>query len=387
MAKIKVLMIGGKRCGKTTVLAKIRRNFNDVLHHGVNEGNDLFTLVTPPDQIAHLNAAEDCIINYFSGPDVDPYSKFVINDNPTTQPSSTRFSLRSLGKGLNNERVEVEFTDIPGEWCNDNTEVVTNLIQESQAIIIAIDTPSLCEEEGFYAELCNRIRIIKEMMKTAIVDSGFLAEELSQKLILFVPLKCEKEIISSNGEVDTAGMLRINEKVKFFYRDLIGLLSQGSCRDKITMAILPISTIKEIRWIQYKGMVDGKEVSLYTEQGMRRVFDYGDNTKYLASYYQFRPNLLERALKYGPGSEFCEQPLVYILVYTMQYSLHQRNNNLTFEGKPFFKKISAALKNTWKGITNAFVNNDDLKEELTRLKVKKMKRSNGVEILQNPLNI
>lgn len=387
MAKIKVLMIGGKRCGKTTVLAKIRRNFNNVLHHDINEGDDLFTLITPADQIAHLNAAEDCITKFFSGLDVDPYGKFIVNDNQTPELSSTKFSLKSLRGGLNSENIELEFTDIPGEWCVDKTEIVTSLIQESQAIIIAIDTPSLCEEEGFYANICNRIDNITEMLRTAIVNSGFLSEELSQKLILFVPLKCEKEIILTNGEVDPEGMKKINEKVKFFYRDLIQLLSQGDCSKKITMAILPISTIKEIRWIQYRGMIEGQETSIYTEQGVRKTFNYGDPERFLVSYYQFRPNLLEKALVKGPGSEFCEQPLIYILVYVMQYSLYQRTSTLTVRGKKWLEQVTAALKNSWKKISNVFINNNDLQSELTRLKVKKMKRTNGVEILQNPLNI
>lgn len=391
MAKIKVLMIGGKRCGKTTVLAKIRNNFNQILHHDYNEGNDLFTLITPPDKIAHLNAAEQSVINLFHSENINPYGKFIINDNLTKDISITQFRLSPLTKGFNREGIEIEFTDIPGEWCVEKIPVITSLIQEAQVLIIAIDTPSLCEEDGFYADLCNRGKNITDAIKNTIVDE-FISDSLAQKLILFVPLKCEKEIIKPDGTLNIEGMQTVNNKVKSYYKELIDYLSSGIYSSKITMAIMPISTIKEIRWIQFKRVKDGQETSIHTSDGRPITLDYAMDGNHLASYYQFRPNLLDNALIHGPGSELCEQPLIYTLVYTMQYSLYQRTTPVVATKKEgifsnLFAQIIASLRNTWQAINNIFVNNDDLVNELSRLKTKKMRRSNGIEILQNPLNM
>lgn len=410
MAKIKVLMIGGKRCGKTTVLAKIRSNFNQVLHHDYDEGNDLFTLITPPDKIAHLNDAENSVIQLFHGnadEGINPYGKFIINDNVTKELSITQFKLSPLTKGINREGIEIEFTDIPGEWCgvikgnkdenSDKLDVVTNLVQESQVIIIAIDTPSLCEEDGFYAEFCNRGKNITDAIMNAVVGE-FINDPLAQKLILFVPLKCEKEIIKPDGTLDCVGMTNVNKKVKSYYKNLIDKLSHGVYSGKITMAIMPISTIKEIRWIQFKRVKQNKETDVWEEMsihypnGCPIALDYAKDNDHLASYYQFRPNLLDNALIHGPGSELCEQPLIYILVYTMQYSLYQRATKVVATPQKgvfnnLLAKVAASLRNTWQKINNAFVNNNDLVNELSRLRYKKMRRSNGVEILQNPLNM
>lgn len=96
MANINVFMMGGRRCGKTTTLALIKENFNRVLHHDVNEGNDLLHLTADPGNIVSLGDALNALELYFSD-DYDPYTEFVVDDNQSIDITETVLRVSPIG--------------------------------------------------------------------------------------------------------------------------------------------------------------------------------------------------------------------------------------------------------------------------------------------------
>lgn len=94
MATLKIVMLGGRRCGKTTILSKIKQHFNEVLHHGADEAdkNDLLSLIPPTGEITKLNNAQDCINELFSSVE-NCYQEFAIDENASNDKTVTTFKL------------------------------------------------------------------------------------------------------------------------------------------------------------------------------------------------------------------------------------------------------------------------------------------------------
>ncbi len=381
MADINVFMMGGRRCGKTTTLALIKENFNQVLHHDVNEGNDLLYLTNDPGKVVSLADAIDALRHYFSD-DYDPFTEFVVDDNPNHDTTETVLRVSPVNGG---ESLNITFRDIPGEWFSEpeHDDQIKTWIQESQVLILAIDTPSLFAENGYYAEYYNRIMHISEHLKGAL-NGEFMNSPLSDKLLLFVPLKGEMKMIDRDGKPDVEGMKEITQKVKDYYASLINHFQRGVYREKMTMAVLPVSTIPEMRWKRFGCIIDGQQASIFKENGQPRYFDlHYDANNHPYSVYIFRsPELFNRAVRDGSTPFYCEQPLIYTLCYMLRLAMLNKTRKPSFWDK-ILRKLIIILPPIFK----VFYDNKAFDEELNRLHTNKMRRQNGFEIIQNPLGI
>lgn len=352
---LKVVILGGRYCGKTTMLARMRRAFNDMFCSELYEVQGFRLLIS--DGRASLCAAENRIYDLFGKEHLDKH--FVIDEVCPSIINTYRFELHSSNV---KEHITLEFVEIPAVWCENNREFVLEELSKATAIIVAIDTPSLYEEKGRYSQQNNNIDVITNMITTSICNDNSNIDNPSHKLILFAPLKCEKEIILDDGTADVKGMERVNEKVREHYRELIGGMCYGECRSRITMAILPVSTIKEIEWC---GFVDDKDCSP------------------VHSYFQFRPNLRQKVLKEKPCHEFCEQPLVYILVHAMELAKSWHREKY----RPWMQYLIDPRGIPIGRLAHSFIGNKPLQEMITWLKQNRLNRSYGFELLQNPLCI
>lgn len=391
MATLKIMMIGGRRCGKTTILSKIKQHFNKVLHHGAEDEikNDLLTLLIPTGEITKLNNAQDCINDLFTQIG-SSYEEFSIDENPNDNRTITTFQLAPL-KGAGS--LFLEFTDIPGEWCSfipghtetNHLDDVKKLLTESNVIIIAIDTPSLIEEKGKYADYYNRINDIKELFRHAFVGNTFQKQE-SQKMILFVPMKCEKYIINNDGSTNIDSQKEVCKKVKQHYEEMIHFFNEYP--ENITLAILPIVTIKEVEWTRFFSINrnTGESGDIYNKLEQPRNFIYGQ-PDVLYSKFCFKPNLYDPVAEGKTESQslYCEQPLIYTLVFLFKYYDRYRQNMsiIILKKIPIIGMFFKALE----GLFNLFTTNKAYEQEAERLGKRKMLRKNGFEILQNPLRI
>ena len=290
MNAVHILMIGGKRCGKTTVLASMYEETAKVL-----AATSLSLTLSDSETQAHLKEAVDVIRSKMSAFDV-PLTRVDVDENPTSAEKICTFHLK--GPGLD---MPIYMHDIPGEWLDDAsyTEKVKELVGFCQVIIIAIDTPYLFSKMtldgyGEYHLEYNRPDLVTNFFKEKIS-----AEDLVDRLILFVPIKCERYYHLTNSDKLNIYfrnyMQELTGAVIAGYRDLIWYLrSAPALVNNCTIAITPILSAGGIDFVRFRmDEQTGKMVALYQKP-------------------EFLP-----AEESGFSPRFCEQPMIYTLVHIL----------------------------------------------------------------------
>lgn len=354
---VKVLMLGGRRCGKTSVLASMQDCFDQQF------GSSNLTIdVDDPETMLDLTNKMTEIKGYFDG-ELD--KNFVPDDTPTTE--IRRYDISISLKSKPNGRINFQFLDYPGEWVQSKEHLheLQNLISESHVFLIAIDTPHLMEQTqseeedklGKYNEYHNRSSMISKMLKKELKDPN-------GRLILFVPLKCEKYKAANQ-------MSLVKHKVKIAYRELIDHLNNNHNKVACTIAITPIYTFGTAEFKRFKRNGDNKII----------IDERYKTPKY--PLYGF----LDDA-KNSPEPQYCEQPLVYVLAFV--FSMAKKT-----------KEASSKFPFGWFGIKRLFLNKvmrllgesllkmpsaSDYMKEIQNLK-NKMKLEDGYEIITDPLEI
>ncbi|MGN0298547.1 MAG: hypothetical protein ACI4C1_05105 [Lachnospiraceae bacterium] len=317
--KLRVLMLGGRRCGKTSVLAAMQKCFESTL------GESDLTISTS--DLTTLDAIEEKnqeIENYFRQA-VHNFG-FVPDNNPTREDKTYSFDVGLKGR---RSKIQVEFYDYPGEWLNnENIIYLEDEIHNSDVIIITIDTPHMLEEEGVYNDKRNCCYRITELIKNHLQPT-----EDHPKLILFVPLKCEKyrdiESIMNMNDVRSAVQSKYETLINFFNRD-----NAHYCE----VAITPIFTMGTAVFDRF----------VRNEQGEIDCNPQGIPKK---SIYHFTTAAYTNFISRRPQPEYCEQPMLYILLYALtlvaqekQKGLFSRKRFLTVSNKfcDFCKLASAS---------------------------------------------
>jgi len=240
MAEVNVVMLGGKRVGKSTILAGVMET--------LGQQGSLSTQFICDDKT-----------------DYAAYSKFSIKEKYKalrgmleSHAPGTMFMTRGLGDSkiqqynisirLSNKpgHLMVDFYDVPGEFCNPKhlefKDEMLPLIENCDVFIIAIDTPYLMECSTGVNNAHNRISDLEVALQNIIVK-----DYTDLKMVLLVPLKCERWIES--GDVD-----KVVAKVKQVYDTLLNTLSAFP---STMVSILPISTVGGI---QFKEMTEAKVI-------------------------------------------------------------------------------------------------------------------------------
>lgn len=298
---INILMLGGRRCGKTTVLASMCNSINQALT-GAN------LRIEPSDENTRrrLSAAQSVIENKLGEFKV-PLTRIKMDDSPTAAETRYSFSVFSEGR---KPFETLNICDFPGEWITDaaKAQKVRDYIAGCQVIIIAVDTPymfSNLTDKGFgaYHEEYNKTREITNFFKNSISaqhSSKDGSQLFKDKLILFVPLKCEryyhltkiKELNTNNRDY----MNEIAEAVKKSYGELLDFFkSTPELAASCTVAVTPILSAGGVDFVKFqKDEETGRLVAVYQEPEYLKADECG----------------------YSP--KFCEQPMVYTLLYIMQ---------------------------------------------------------------------
>lgn len=271
---MKVCMLGARGVGKTSVLTSMYSNLN----HVVNATNIHLTPESGTGSVLDRKLKD--LKSMFSNHSVGGAAGGIAGDNTE--------SIFEFNLGMNSENVNMglELRDYPGEYVVDYPEKVKEYIYESNAIIIAIDTPYLMEEDGRYNGQKNRVGDIISFFRNAIKS------DCDDKLVIFVPLKCEKYY--HEGRIE-----EVTNKVKAEYSEIIDFLrDRGNIRGlegKFACVITPILTVGEIIFDRFEE-IDGQMVSKY---------------KYLKPGAKFSPR-------------YCEQPLLYLLAFVCKQYLNMK---------------------------------------------------------------
>lgn len=340
--QVQVLMVGGRRCGKTSVLAAMKANFEEVFSK-----TSMNIIIDDVETLETLNQKNMEINDYFYNV---KKRTFIPDSNPTEEMTTYSLVIGLAGK---KSRIKVKFVDFPGEWLTEksHSEEIVNCMKDSQAVIVAIDTPHLMEEDGRFNEHRNSCYKINEMLKMALEKENTAH---NKRLFLFVPLKCERYLKDNKME-------EVYYRTCEAYKRLFDFLKKTP--NKYEVAIAPIFTLGCAMFSHFERDEDTQEVRI----------DNKFHTPEKAVYF-FPDTSVKK-----PAPKYCEQPIVYLLGYILQMAGEQKKNN--FSNSSFGGKFMIKMKE-W--ILHSASANDYLqhKEEI----IKRIKKDGeGYHIVQNPM--
>ncbi len=329
----KVLMLGGRRCGKTSALALIVKGFNDEIHGDLN----LVTSLDKDDWLGEKIQEMEGFMrkdSFFLTPD----------EGPGLDKRSRKLEI-SL-KSHSNSNLDLLLTDVPGEWMkkgSENEAIMQEELASSNVFIVAIDTPYLMEADGKYNEARNYCSHVCER----ILHLDFSGD--AKKMILFVPLKCEKYVHIQGG------LEEIRDRVKAAYQPVFTSLCGQNAKNCV-LAITPIVTMGVIQFGTFKR--DEATGAIEEKLGIPT-----------AIYHK-------TAGKTELEPKYCEQLIYYLLAYILKTAALMMNNK----------------KGLWRGLqwfANIFLKMPTGKNWLAQTDwiLKQLNTSDdGYELLSDPLH-
>lgn len=291
---MRVCMLGARGVGKTSVITSLYNSHKDAV-----SGTNLFLKANGTTQTV-LESKKSMLNAMFRGLHAE-------GDLVTESgiPGDSSDSLFCFTYGMNSERINIdlEIRDYPGEFLRQEPDLVAEYIREANAVLIAIDTPCMMEEEGRYHTGKNRPQLVMDFL------TQHLSSE-SEKLVLFVPLKCEKYYFEDRIDEVTE---RIQREYAPLLSHLRGQKNDTTGKKNVCCAITPIQTLGGVLFDSFERKPDGTVGEIMTPDGL--ALPEKINYRYAASNASYSP-------------KYCEQPLYFLLAFvSMQYQQVQKQQN------------------------------------------------------------
>ena len=225
--------LGPSGAGKTTMLACMYRKFEEILSGSIIA--DTGTFNTLQASYEKLQAEAD-----------SKDFEFGVGIENTENLREYAFTIK--GKNAN---VPVRFFDFPGGWMNsatsqpENYNRVIDIVKRSRVIVVAVSTPYLMEARERYRKEA-RIDDIEQVIKQSMLDSE------GSKLILIVPIKCEKYTRNAR---DTA---KLFTQLESAFAGILNLVNNPSYKDRLAIAAIPIHTEGNATFSRFERTDDGR---------------------------------------------------------------------------------------------------------------------------------
>lgn len=270
--ELNMCMLGSRGVGKTSVMAAI---FDEARSsNGLSKSK--IALLAESDTRTELLSKRMDLIEIFENKETIADSGIAASDAVHT----FKFNMGLLGQV---PCVDFTVTDYPGEFLISNKDFVDEQIAKSSVIFIAIDSPYVMENNAEYNEQRNHVRLIYDYLSSNV-------DTLADKLILLVPLKCEKYFLEKQMDL-------LNARIKDLYADIIDLFQNST---NVALAITPILTLGGVKFDHFKE----------------------NNGQYIAKYSFVGDNA-----KFAPM--FCVQPIYYMLSFVAkQYKEYRKDTGL-----------------------------------------------------------
>lgn len=348
--KVNVMMFGGKRTGKTSIIAAMKDCFSKIENQlGLSLSASNKTAPIIEEKLDEIKAtfhqvekgrtfSEDSA-SYTGTMDINEYNLPI--------------QLKKLkpGKSL----INLNFIDYPGEFIKNRRGDLGELMKKSRIIMIAIDTPFLMEKPqasdngiGKYNNKRNFCAAIENMLKESF---GNITEEKPFPIMLmFVPLKCEKYY--NAGQMDL-----VNEKIHAAYKNVFDFVS-GDYRSIFEVVITPILTFGE----------NGIQFSRFETDDNGDIIENASGLPDNPIYRFIAPKKEDN--KYCP--KHCEQPILYSLAYLLSVAEQAKKKESWFVS--FFTEVfggAASLEDFM----------EKKKEIIANLKT----TADGFEVVSDPL--
>ena len=289
MSELRVLILGPRGVGKSSILAAMYDQFEKVVGrvdlqlNAFEPGASILQ-----DRLANLHSLFD--------------GKFKVGKGLLGDDKPIQFQF-GLGKKGKKSAIEIVFEDFPGGYVSSSSteqekKYVKDLIEQCGAVVIVVDAPYLMEEEGKWHQMRNRPMQITEWFKEAYIED---AVSNVPRLVLFVPVKVERYV--RNGSMDI-----LLERLNKGYESLFNLFKLDGIKENVSVVVTPVQTVGGVEFQEFKEQPD----------------------KQLPVPVFFRTQ---------PGSEYdpkdSEQPLRYLLGFLLKAYLNERGQG--FFG--FFREI------------------------------------------------
>ena len=243
MADIRVLMMGGERSGKTSILAGLFDIMSEAPVSNIIRAEDATVLETKNGVVQDsLNEKIVELKKVLS----EKKGKTILVDDTSTD-NFWNYTLR-LHLMEADDYLDIVFTDTNGEFYESgdtHNDEVEKLIEEADIIVVVVDTPSIMQSADKSDTLCttavcrgvNRVDGIHNFLSDLNDAEGHLAKQ-----IIFVPVKCEKW--AKEGKLDD-----VRERVEKLYDTPLKRLKSF---DKFEIDIIPVQTAGNIVFKEYR---------------------------------------------------------------------------------------------------------------------------------------
>lgn len=246
MADLKVFMMGGRRCGKTSALASMFHQVRYIREiYQLLNVNDRTILVTKQNVQGKSETQEslnDKIQELREFLSTYNPNDFLVDKGPTRMFWDYVMQVTLTGT---KKTMRMNFRDAAGEFFDYGgkyTQEVSDYVAECDVYIVVIDTPYLMAEDSAVYNAANITDSIFSFLSAIDATPPGRSVKENAKCILFVPIKCEKWLHS--GEID-----KVNAKIKEVYASTISLLE---ARQYTEIDIIPIETAGDIEYTEMR---------------------------------------------------------------------------------------------------------------------------------------
>lgn len=350
---VQIMMLGARRVGKTSLIASM----TDSSKHVTAGTNLVLSKIGGKAIDDSLNVMKSCFKRqHFVNAAVE---KGILDSASTRGFDRIDFKMTIANKKQSIPHI-IRFVDCEGEWFNNraNEGNIGEEIEKSDVFMIAIDAVLLMEENAQYNGQ-NAVTSVTEFLINYVSP-----EELhnDKKLVLFVPVKCEKYM----NQHERKGTLyygkrmdMLDEKIRDEYAQLFDYLSKPNNCKRFTVAILPVITLGGVEFDEF-----------VKNDGSHEILT--DDIR----YRYCEPNAF--------APRFCEKPLVYSLLYVQKKitnHYYEKNFQVKNQNK---RKLISILQEWFRDMIN-FEKDVDFIREIDHI-LDRLNNSNypGYKMVQDP---
>lgn len=244
---LRVIMMGGRRCGKTSALASL---FEEMKNGPVKDYftvSDRTVLETKGFEVQDSLNDKTLELQNMLETNKNNSNIFLVDKNPTSNFWLYKLHLQIPGT---HREMDIEFRDSAGEFFEASgmhARETEEYIKGSDVFVIVVDTPYLMgSADESTKDLCpdsinlgtNRVQDIQNFL-THIDDK----DGQDAKMVVFVPLKCEKWAKEPNG------LNMVTARIKEVYGTHIKNLS---AYEKMTICVIPMLTSGNILFSEFR---------------------------------------------------------------------------------------------------------------------------------------
>ena len=244
---LRVIMMGGRRCGKTSALASL---FEEMKNGPVKDYftvSDRTVLETKGFEVQDSLNDKTLELQNMLETNKNNSNIFLVDKNPTSNFWLYKLHLQIPGT---HREMDIEFRDSAGEFFEASgmhARETEEYIKGSDVFVIVVDTPYLMgSADESTKDLCpdsinlgtNRVQDIQNFL-THIDDK----DGQDAKMVVFVPLKCEKWAKEPNG------LNKVSARIKEVYGTHIKNLS---AYEKMNICVIPMLTSGNILFSEFR---------------------------------------------------------------------------------------------------------------------------------------